>query len=564
MAHYTHPSQQGFSLIALSVILVVAMAIMASMLPGQDAGDYNQKTITNTQKLDAVEQALATFMTVNGRLPCPADGQYGIDDPNFGVEAASATGGCTGGTPAAPIAPDTTGMVVEGNIPTKNLGIANDYAFDELGRRFTYVADARATSTYSCYTLQQNIISGTATPGIQIQDATVSGNILDHVLHAYISHGPDGHGAWPAQGSTVAGRIDSHSTDTDTLTNAAVDSSFNTHFTNIKIKKDRTATFDDLVYYWDHTTYPKPSGSGTVDAKNTCCLGASCTANAPKGFRVDGVNVGDGSGYNVATGDINGDGITDLIIGAPAGAPVLGSPGVGHVYVVFGTRNGFPDPLPLSSLNGTNGFTINGITAGDDTGFAVASGDINGDGIADVLVGAINTNGNAGSAFIVFGGTGTWPASMNLSALNGSTGVNGTNGVEFDGEIRGSFLGNNVAAGDINGDGIQDFIVADNRASPGGATYVGSTYIIFGHKSAWTSPVNIPPLTDGTLIDGVHGFRVDGFVENSLSGTGLATGDVNGDGIADLIIGAPGAELTHITPGFTYVVFGIPAHGRRE
>src|SRR5579872_5525870 len=98
-------STDGFSLILMSIVLTASAMIFASMLPGQDAGDYNRKVMTNTQKLERVEEAMRAFMAFNGRRPCPADGQYAENTPNFGREAAI-PGICTGGTPTAPLGPD--------------------------------------------------------------------------------------------------------------------------------------------------------------------------------------------------------------------------------------------------------------------------------------------------------------------------------------------------------------------------------------------------------------------------------------------------------------------------
>ena len=117
------------------------------------------------------------------------------------------------------------------------------------------------------------------------------------------------------------------------------------NFTNIKIQKDRVAPtssdtgFDDLVWY-------RP------DLKNTCCLGSACI---PLGFVIDGTWANENiSNSDLVFGDVNGDGIPDLIIGAVGGSDN------GYVYVVFGTKNGFPDPLYLNTINGTNGFVITG------------------------------------------------------------------------------------------------------------------------------------------------------------------------------------------------------------
>ena len=145
-----------------------------------------------------------------------------------------------------------------------------------------------------------------STGGITIESATSGGTVLDNVMHAFISHGPDGHGAFPGPGSattltsaqSVARRINAGSTDTDELTNAGVNSSFTSAFTNVKVMKGGTGTFGDVVYYAPYQ-------------KNTCCVGPYCHNY---GFRADGVTAGRESGFGgIAIGDINGDEHSDLV-----------------------------------------------------------------------------------------------------------------------------------------------------------------------------------------------------------------------------------------------------------
>ena len=108
-------------------------------------------------------------------------------------------------------------------------------------------------------------------------------------------------------------------------------------------------------------------------------------------------------------GDVNGDGIADLLIGAVGAAP--NGELSGASYVVFGRdtaqTGAFPASLDLSDLDGTNGFRLDGVAAGDRSGRAVSSaGDVNGDGIADLLIGALGAapNGNlSGASYVVFG-----------------------------------------------------------------------------------------------------------------------------------------------------------------
>ena len=125
--------------------------------------------------------------------------------------------------------------------------------------------------------------------------------------------------------------------------------------------------------------------------------------NGSNGFKLDGENNNDWSGFSVSTGgDVNGDGYPDLLIGAssyPANSAkgrsyvVLGGPGVGQ-----------SGDLLLSSLNGANGFKLDGENNADWSGwFVSAAGDINGDSVADLLIGAHQWGSAKGRSYVVFG-----------------------------------------------------------------------------------------------------------------------------------------------------------------
>ena len=131
------------------------------------------------------------------------------------------------------------------------------------------------------------------------------------------------------------------------------------------------------------------------------------------GFILNGIDEGDRSGRSVSSaGDVNGDGYDDLIIGAHGADP--NGDDSGETYLVYGGASapGTEGELDLSALNGTNGFTLTGIDAGDQSGrFVSSAGDVNGDGYDDLIIGAFRADPNgdsSGETYIVYGGaTGT-------------------------------------------------------------------------------------------------------------------------------------------------------------
>jgi len=275
---------------------------------------------------------------------------------------------------------------------------------------------------------------------------------------------------------------------------------------------------------------------------------ALSSLSGTNGFRLDGAAAGDYSGLSVsAAGDINGDGIGDLIVGAVLADP-NGSQS-GSSYLVFGKSTPFATTLALSSLSGTDGFRLDGAAAYDHSGFSVsAAGDINGDGIGDLIVGAYRADlngGNSGSSYLVFGQSTPFAATLALSSLNGS------DGFRLDGAAAYDQSGFSVsAAGDINGDGIGDLIVGAWSADPNGSNS-GSSYVVFGQSTPFAATLAL------SSLNGSNGFRLDGAAVGDQSGFSVsAAGDINGDGLADLIVGAYGAALNGINSGSSYVVFG--------
>ncbi|MDO8333710.1 MAG: hypothetical protein Q7T35_03445 [Nitrosomonas sp.] len=259
------------------------------------------------------------------------------------------------------------------------------------------------------------------------------------------------------------------------------------------------------------------------------------------GFRLDGLAADDRTGFSVSdAGDVNGDGFDDLIIGAPG---IAYGAELGSGYVVFGKSAGFNGTLELSSLNGDDGFRLHGNYNfyNELLGHAVSSaGDVNGDGFDDFMIGAPQANDyegdSAGACYVVFGRASGFTSALNLSMLDTSSGFSVSR--HYGSEI-GRVISN---AGDVNGDGFDDLIFSEYMAGME-TTFSGPRFVVFGKA-------------EGVPDQSVR-FSVSEYA--SWGGTVSGAGDVNGDGIDDLIMGAnsvyAGGGVGFIGGG-GFVVFG--------
>ena len=245
-------------------------------------------------------------------------------------------------------------------------------------------------------------------------------------------------------------------------------------------------------------------------------------------------------------GDVNGDGYDDVLV-----ADYAFNNSTGAVWVVFGGPALGDNLNPLTP--GFRGFSIYGGAAGDTAGLAVSAvDDVNGDGKDDIAIGAPwsdSSNGNAsGNVYVIFGKADT--GAISLGAL-------GDQGYRIVGRVGSELAGWSVAgAGDVNGDGHPDVVLgAPNFNFSSGFGSQGEAFVVFGKATATTVDLAAP---------GSDGFRIDGEASEDVGRSVAGIGDLNGDKLSEVAIGAPGGSGSS-SAGQVYVVIGSrtePVTGR--
>ncbi len=280
---------------------------------------------------------------------------------------------------------------------------------------------------------------------------------------------------------------------------------------------------------------------------------------ATASFRIVG-HAGELLGFSLGGGDVNGDGLADIAIGAPMAGPPA-RVGGGAVYVVFGSAHPVDvDTTDLSGTahtNGTNpaphstiGSRYDGFLQNGHMGISLAVlPDVNGDGYADIATGSPDADlhrPGGGAVAVLYGK----PSGEHISLTDlWSAGYPYFFHVDFP-DLDNQHIGESVAAvPDMTGDGWPDLAIGAPQADPGGRIDAGSVWIISGHLppiDAGCTGMNLDascPWIKLNALTAAQGYRIDGAVAGEGIGSSLAAvGDQNGDGLPDLAIGASSAS----------------------
>jgi prepilin-type N-terminal cleavage/methylation domain-containing protein len=307
--------RNGFTLLELSIVLVIIAVIIGGGLMiatnGLQAAQYN----VTVARMDDIERALFNYATAYNRIPCPSDLKQPSSSVTYGLESGTQSGGTgtgeciTGMTPAAAFASPSGSE--EGGVPTRALQLPDDYMYDGWGRRFRYAVDPTMTKPNALPASVSGLCGVKSQSAITVNDAS-GGSRTTAAMYALISHGANGHGAYTSSGNIVS----TGSVNPDELTNCHCNSSgwaqayTPTYVERVPLQDPGNALddFDDIVTFkepWQMqaANYPLSPPS------SQCIYVTDAYNNRVEVFNTSGTFVmGIGAGYNGVSGSIGSSG----------------------------------------------------------------------------------------------------------------------------------------------------------------------------------------------------------------------------------------------------------------
>ena len=278
------------------------------------------------------------------------------------------------------------------------------------------------------------------------------------------------------------------------------------------------------------TVYSGADEIGLDGLDNDCSGGDSDTLTLDLAYAtMEGDYTGDRMGWGLGTaGDVNGDSVDDLWIGAPGEISDAGT-----LYLFHG-------PVSAGSLDSSDAALELTGSSGYEAGWSVASGDVDTDGDPDVLIGAPGHNSDAGIAFLIHG------------PITASTGVYGSASLLLTGDDAGDRAGIFVdIAGDLDGDGYDDLVVAAPYDNYGG-TDVGRAFVVSSRLTGSNDLVDVATISYRIRNDDAH------------LGRSVATGDFDADGDPDIAIGAPKGKVSGNFLGAAFLMYGPLSVGEQD
>ncbi len=542
--------KKAFSLIELSIAIIVISVVMTGILSVARVNKNNSNIKITNDRIKVINQALGEFVRANKRLPCPASIKaIKITDATYGAEG-NAAGTCTAGTGVYLSTATGAAKMVYGMVPTKTLGLSSDYGEDNFGNKIVYIVDKDYTSS-STFATASTVIIGQK----YVNDALT--NDVTNAIYALVSYGANQSGAFSAKTSNQ----NAASFDADEMYNYATsfnDAAKTANFNQALVKStERSTVFDDIVYYRSRDDFLKDNNAGNIVngnitssaniTSNTRCTttggGTTDTAAVPgktiHRFTSNGTLVctysktatilvvgGGGSGgshklLNAGTGGGGGGGV--ILI------PSVNLPVATYTITVAGTTlgkaqtsatcAGIGNPGANSIFSGS-GYTITAMGGGGGGGCGTANGNAGGSGGGGHCSGTGGSGANAGSVSGI--------ATYSLFAKSGGTNSGGCSSGGGGGGGA-SASGSSVASNTTGGNGGEGY----SSSISGSPTVYGSG----GGGQGVTGGTGGTNAGNGSSGSNTSRTNLDA-IANTGSGGG-ANSDVNvrsGDGASGVVI----------------------------